>query len=235
MEITVLCTFFDQHTAGIIQETCDATAIQWCHRLRCALVAHSAQPTTNNSALSVVEEVLAYLWETIHSVAFKYVHPGYRDAYGWASLVQCTLCKEISSTEEHNKCIDLGILLGSDHYREALINLLIHKKERKRCRYMDNESFNTKKNRPTYTFLESHSSEQKHQPIQRLVTPDLRTFYEQHLLPQVPVVLVNCIDEWPAMKKWNHLDYLSQGDYQYVITQSSYMTYSTHFCIMTNE
>ena len=224
MDVTALCTLFDQHTVCILQETFDTTAIQWCHRLRRVLVLHNAQPTNNtepsaNSSSSspssrVVEEVLAYLWEAIHSVAFKYVHPGYRDAYGWATLVKCTFCKEDLSVEEHNKCIDIGILLGSDHYRESLINLLIHKTERKRSRYVDNGPTRSKRNRPVYTFLGSLSSAQKHhQTIQRLVTPDLRTFYEKHLLPQVPVVLVNCIDEWPAMSKWHRLEYLSEGEY----------------------
>ena len=215
MDVTALCSLFDQHTVCILQETFDVTAIQWCHRLRHALVSTSASQPVNSSSSSspytVVEEVLAYLWEAIHSVAFKYVHAGYRDAYGWATLVKCTLCKETSSVEEHNKCIDIGILLGSDHYRESLINLLIHKSDRKRSKFVDNGPRNAKKHRPTYTFLGSLASEQKHQTIQRLMTPDLRTFYEKHLLQQVPVVLVNCIDEWPAMKKWCHLDYLSQG------------------------
>lgn len=161
-----------------------------------------------------VEEVREYLWEAIHAVHFKQVQPGYRDAFGWVVLVQATLASLTGTqSSSHNQRIDIGILLGSDYYHESLMQLLVQRPSaEKRLAEVTVESLPKRTKTASlqhrlYPFL---SQMLGHGIIERLQTPDLRCFYEQHLLVSEPAVLMGCIDDWPAVSKWSNIDYLSQ-------------------------
>jgi hypothetical protein len=164
----------------------------------------------------ISEEVREYLWEAIHAVPFKQVHQGYRDAFGWVALVQATLASLTGTpSSSHNQRIDVGILLGSDYYHESLMKLLVRRPSAEKRFAADGtvEPFPKRTRAPsqqhqTYPFLSNKTLVPG--VIKRLHTPDLRSFYEQHLLLSEPVLLTGCIGDWPAMTKWSSTDYLSQ-------------------------
>lgn len=41
------------------------------------------------------------------------------------------------------------------------------------------------------------------QSVERVKTIDKRDFIEKYVRPQIPVVVENWVDDWPAVKKWN--------------------------------
>lgn len=44
--------------------------------------------------------------------------------------------------------------------------------------------------------------------IQRIQTPDIQYFNDNHFLLQKPIILTGCIDHWPAIQNWSNLEYL---------------------------
>lgn len=44
-------------------------------------------------------------------------------------------------------------------------------------------------------------------PIDVLICPSLESFHNNHMMPKIPVVLKKCIDDWPAMNRWNRPAY----------------------------
>jgi hypothetical protein len=46
-------------------------------------------------------------------------------------------------------------------------------------------------------------------PIDVVSNPSLLSFKDKYLSKQIPVLVRNCVDDWPAVEKWKSLDYLS--------------------------
>jgi len=38
----------------------------------------------------------------------------------------------------------------------------------------------------------------------------MNVFLEQHMIPGVPVILTNCMESWPAIRRWSDLSYLKR-------------------------
>lgn len=46
------------------------------------------------------------------------------------------------------------------------------------------------------------------EPLSIEVCPSLLKFKEKYMKPRLPVILSDCIDNWPALKLWNNPKYI---------------------------
>ena len=121
MDDHVLLEAYKYRTSHYLNGTGDVTAIHLGERV----VAHLTQPaaaTARAAAATAATELREILWDAIHAVAFKGVHPGFRDAYAWATLVQCAMDPSTYATAAS---VDLAILLGTGFYRDLLLQTLL--------------------------------------------------------------------------------------------------------------
>lgn len=162
----------------------------------------------------MVSSIKDHLWEKINTGHFSKVDKFHRQIFTMASLQKAILLlmkgrlKKIDSNEAHEKCIwelDNGLLLGCPlthpNYSDILndcLTLIQNKNEN-----IDLET--------TPTTLDTQSKVRSLNEvcdIEIIQRPSIQYFEENHFNRSQPVILRNCMSQWPAMSKWDKPSYL---------------------------
>lgn len=160
----------------------------------------------------MISAVKDHLWEIINTGHFSNVDKFHRQLYALMSLQKGILFMiknhiGLMELEEANeKCIkelDNGLLLGCPlnhpEYSDSLNNCLDYVQKNRKLEIDDNiEDLILDDLRPS------------NQPcdIDLLVRPDIQQFKENYFNKSKPVILTECMTQWPAMLKWLQPSYL---------------------------
>jgi lysine-specific demethylase 8 len=158
-------------------------------------------------------------------VHWKDVPEIWQSLYGLTTyaLVRLAMLHEISESVAQNliKMSDLGILMGGRLCEEDLqeaISALVNqynaiKSNRKGptpisdttpiCTELSSASGETEVTFPHYLRTNHLSS-----LVPVVTSPSLPVFYSDNLLKSEPALLRDCMEDWPAMEKWQSLDYI---------------------------
>lgn len=157
-----------------------------------------------------IRVLLEYLWEKLHSVHWKCVHMVYRELYSAACYLYAeALMSSSASTADVLNIVDMGLLLGADLCRPALLSMAnaigIDKPLKKRARTNSLRAPSFSRSLAAL-WSPSHLAA----TVRRHCSPSLLEFSSQYLLSGSPVILENCIHDWPAMQpsRWMNLDYI---------------------------
>nr|CAH7724028.1 unnamed protein product [Callosobruchus chinensis] len=161
-----------------------------------------------------IDSVIDFLYEEINTGHWSEVPIYMRQYYTAAQFIKClTILKHAVDCSEQLltkclECIDMGLLLGCplDNNKDLLTNaakLLTMEINRTNCKELVSISTSKRK-------LEGIPSYDKiiGKEVDVVGCPSLELFNKNYFCAQVPVKIKDCMDHWPAMKKWQNVDYL---------------------------
>ncbi len=178
-----------------------------------------------------------YIWECLHKVSWKDVDDVYRDLYGcFSALLVITQMGTVIATTINIKwytglvkICDLGILLGSNNFNPILQKIItsIHStisqisslnphtidQVHKRRKIVPTEHPTPNQHRialPPPLFHSTTHLSLAHS-VERVTTPDMLTFHDAYFTRETPVLLTECMEDWPAVSRWNNLEYILSG------------------------
>jgi [protein]-arginine 3-hydroxylase / protease len=183
---------------------------------------HERCPPEHLILLSESDVLLAYLWERTHDGKWLDVHPTYRYFYGYLSAIVgyfswiTSNCQnDVTFISRQFRLLDLGLLLGSPESFDTLHKVisLIHSS----CTVV----------LPLTSIGNSSSQTQKKSTIPRILAqfrqsipvedcPNLLSFSSQYFSRNKPVVLRNCIQDWPALSLWTDLGYINSSEFHHI-------------------
>lgn len=168
-----------------------------------------------NGISSHTDLILNYLWERLHDGKWLDIHTNYRYLYGYVTAIH-GYYSWISSKNQNNiqyitnlfRLLDLGILLGSSHSLDLLQNVitLIQSSCPHNLPLISNHSASCTS---VCTIPSFRPLLRRTIPIEDC--PNLLTFSEKYFISKTPVVLRNCISDWPALNLWSDLSYINSG------------------------
>nr|GMD19358.1 putative lysine-specific demethylase JMJD5 [Ipomoea batatas] len=137
---------------------------------------------------------------------------GYADAYSMACLHVAKLHYAAGEFSQAIRALDMGLIMGGPALR-ADLNLAIRKASKKASIALDSSS------------VQNHnivSEEVNMAEISRILPArslscklvgkrsalSLEGFIQDHYVSGTPVIIRDCLDQWPAKSKWNDLNYL---------------------------
>lgn len=183
-----------------------------------------AEDRTGTVPLAFIASFRQSIWEKLHAVHWRYTPVVYRALFGTLSVMLVSLCFISRPGHEIKQLIftaDMGLLLGSSDSAEALNEIVstLSKVEAREMlhpappRSFSRESADGKRPLRSFPILRHDAMHKGTVPI--VTKPDMLEFYEQYFVPQVPVILTDCIDDWPALcspeTNWQDIDYIKQG------------------------
>lgn len=167
-----------------------------------------------NDTFIMVAAIKDHLWEVINTGHFSKVSEIHRQIFTLASLQKAVLLlikghlNQISSEKTCEQCmweLDNGLLLGCSltHpiYSKILNDCLsiIQNNCTNQIENIEKNTLNTKHDcRPSNVICD----------IEILERPSIQHFKENHFNKSQPVILRDCMTQWPAMKKWINSNYL---------------------------
>lgn len=179
-------------------------------------------------ASKTVEQLLEFSWESIHHGHWKDVELVWRNLYSESAILKA-LCELKSQHQlEALKILDLALLMGSPNYEQRTNKLIQKITESLPQSETIVESKNVETNRiQKEEIIEDNQPNKKRKvekqyiarpiispahAISRISVPSLTQFYKEYMTPQLPVIITNAMDHWPAMKErpWSDLNYLKK-------------------------
>ena len=167
------------------------------------------------------DQLLAYLWERIHDGKWLNIHPTYRYFYGnlcaivgyysWITNSNGNKIHDVTFISRQFRLLDLGLLLGSPESFDLLHHIIS---------VIQSSSPVTL---PLASLAHISSPEvlrrstlpislpQLRQSIPVESCPDILRFSNQYFSRNQPVILKNCIQDWPALSLWADLHYINSG------------------------
>lgn len=185
---------------------------------------------SGNNASALFDQIMSWLWDRLHDNHWTNVSSIYRHSFGIISAVLVnTLISFVGSewTEMEPdifKIIDLGILMGSpksfdilSRMGEQLTEKLV--KSLYKCSFHSPCGSWRLSNLPQ-TIPKGSILKQQMPLLDEL---DMVDFYKNYLLLEKPVVIRNGANDWPALRKWNELAYIKQGESSLLVTVKQIM------------
>jgi [protein]-arginine 3-hydroxylase / protease len=172
--------------------------------------------------LAESDHLLAYLWERIHDGKWLEINPNYRYFYGNVSAIVGYYSWKTSNHQldvtfisKQFRLLDLGLLLGSPESFDIL-HQIISLIQSSCAVVLPLTSVGC------YSYLQAtrhrstipRSLPQMRQSIPVENCPNILTFSNQYFSRNQPVVLKNCIQDWPALSLWADLDYINSSTFQ---------------------
>ena len=165
-----------------------------------------------------------YLWEELHSVHWKDVHGLDRELFGLISCMLVTFLHSEPTVDQAHLLqeLDCGLLLGSEH-THVLINkvmsLLRDDNSTKKLSVSVRANQQIHQLRRVQSQCRLKTLTAQNFAVKKTIksTPmlDLGAFYTKFFQPQLPVVLLGCMEDWPAMlpntshiRPWGSIEYL---------------------------
>lgn len=175
---------------------------------------HKLEEESLNDTFIMVAAIKDHLWEVINTGHFSKVSQIHRQIFTIASLQKAVLLlikghlNLIHPNEACEKCmweLDNGLLLGcplSHPYSDVLNDCLniIQNVRSSNIEIAEEAKLNTKPDcvRPSNETCE----------IDILERPSIQHFKENHFNKSQPVILRDCMSQWPAVSKWDKFSYL---------------------------
>ena len=171
------------------------------------------------------KELQEVSWESLHSgAAWREVTVTIRRAYAHSQFViaaanivqmQQDGCSDIAKTclKECMRRLDMALLMGPPDI-QAEANGLIDWAQDQLLQHLPQEPLlpARKRSRPS-----KPRNNEDEDDIPRLACPSLHAFLDQHMKPQVPVILTGGLEHWPALTLWRDLNYLKRVAGQRVV------------------
>ncbi|KAL3519207.1 hypothetical protein ACH5RR_021796 [Cinchona calisaya] len=154
-------------------------------------------------------------WEQLHSGPWHSVIPIWRDAYAMACLHVAKLHYAAGEFSLVLRALDMGLIMGGLTLRDDLNSAIKTASEKARTKLDDVEEDN--KSRLVCEKVEV--AELQHLlPVKSLSSKlvgrrsslSLEGFLRDYFLPGSPVVISDCMADWPAQSKWNNVNYLKK-------------------------
>lgn len=175
---------------------------------------HFGLNTYKQKTIFEIDSVVDYLHEELNTGHWSDVPISIRQCFTIASFIKCLIILKVADKFDINllqtalKSIDLGLLLGAPlNLNEELLTdtakyLALEIDELR----SDSSTSNIKiGNEPLNTSVYKNLIA-KEIPIVNI--PSLEQFNESYFIPQIPVKLKGCMDQWPACKRWLNVNYL---------------------------
>lgn len=163
-------------------------------------------------ALEKLQAVLDLTKEELNMGHWSTVPESQRKLYSVTSFLKVIAilqkakdCKTVDETEKQLesalKAVDMGLLLGASFHKQLthaanLLSSALYKGEE-----LDVDM-------PSLTGTSVKLCKVATDPVPELHRPALETFSIQHFYPRIPVKLTGCIEHWPALTRWKHVNYL---------------------------
>lgn len=177
-------------------------------------------------AVEVSQIVIDRTWEHLNTGYWKDVDIHWRYVYSFASLIKSYSLYKLDTPQAAIVACDMGLLMGAPIFSNILSKMAskLQQAENKQChditkqpvakkqKYCDRKAVGSpnKKNyaNPNST-LSIEDKIQDNFKIKNIEPPSLITFQTEHMLAEIPVVIRNSFNHWPAMKenRWT-VDYL---------------------------
>lgn len=165
---------------------------------------------------TMMDAVKDHLWEILNTGHFSQVSRMHRQLITLASLAKSVLllikghCKQIDANQAGEKCmweLDNGLLLGCplEHpiYSNILSDILS---------ILQKTKATTSNDAMHQTVIRNVNNEPRSAnelcDIDVLERPSIQQFQVNYFGKSKPVILTDCINQWPAMTKWNQINYL---------------------------
>lgn len=171
------------------------------------------------SRIRLLAMIRQMLWEKLHAVQWQKTPLVYRSLFGEISfllIVTCFLNNPLVELEKLIYTADLGLLLGTPDSAQDLnhiISLLSSIVKSPSAISVPESSMLANKSGQC-RLPSSHNTRQKN-PLPVVQQPTILEFYDNYFRTQVPVILINCSNDWPAMnsgdRNWQNLDYILRG------------------------
>ncbi|CAH1113358.1 unnamed protein product [Psylliodes chrysocephalus] len=165
-----------------------------------------------------IESILDFLNDELNTGHWSEVPIQTRRYFTTASFAKCLIT--LKNSQEYNeellkkclKCVDLGLLLGAplEHNLELLTSSAkyLRKVLNKLIESIENKS-NTENNASKRGIeVPKEFLNLPGKNVDSIECPSLEFFNKTYFVPQIPVKLKNCIQHWPALKKWPNITYL---------------------------
>ncbi|CAN1158104.1 Lysine-specific demethylase JMJ30 [Linum perenne] len=157
-------------------------------------------------------------WEQLHSGPWHSVLPVWRDAYSVACLYLARFHYKDGEFKEALRVLDMGLIMGGMLLREDLESAVqfISAKDReargercvvdgdeRKCKLVEDGEFDKSE---VLCVLPAKSMTSK--LVAKRSGLSLEGFLREHFLAGLPVIISDSMAHWPAVKKWNDIDYL---------------------------
>lgn len=168
------------------------------------------------------ESLCRYLLDQINGVHWRDVPTVSRDAF---SLISLLICRQHTSTAEKRldvyKVLDTALLLGSDFTYDEIQRQLAEldegladavESEYTPLPVFSLEAASDDSSPLTALIFQEHKNICSQIPLD--YSPSLQRFYQRYLTAGSPVVMMGCVDHWPAMagpRAWSNLRYIRHG------------------------
>jgi hypothetical protein len=171
-----------------------------------------------------------YYAQQLHSVHWKDVAIVHRELFSIAAVHVVFLQLDQLQPHELFRIADTGILLGADEMSIKLLQHVIDNtrnatalqsagapKKRTREEECADQAIISVPVSSSLSVVDSAIQQvDRELSIAAVQTPSLMTFYNAYLVPQVPVLILGCMDDWPAMQKhgpreWSNIQYILQS------------------------
>ncbi|KAI0984297.1 hypothetical protein GJ496_008662 [Pomphorhynchus laevis] len=168
-----------------------------------------------NVLANTVEYLKEYSWDKLNTGSWRQVDECWRLMYAICSLLAIySDLKKLDDLQIKNpqavmdliKECDRGILLGGPQM-EPVFNQLLSIIDIE-CKECNNDQLCFDDYPDMYTTISSEDIVKY--PLRIESRPSLETFYREFVLNKTPVLLKDCISEWPAIHKWS-INYLCQN------------------------
>ncbi|CAN0902064.1 Lysine-specific demethylase JMJ30 [Linum grandiflorum] len=156
-------------------------------------------------------------WEQLHSGPWHSVLPVWRDAYSVACLHLARFHYRDGEFKEALRVLDMGLIMGGVLLRDDLESAVqfVSAKDReargdgvggaaeRKCKLVEDGEFDKSE---VLRVLPEKSMTCK--LVAKKSSLSLEGFLREHFLVGLPVIISDSMAHWPAVKKWNDIDYL---------------------------
>ncbi|XP_027095788.2 lysine-specific demethylase JMJ30 [Coffea arabica] len=163
-------------------------------------------------------------WEQLHSGPWHSVVPVWRDAYAMACLHVAKLHYAAAEFSLALRALDMGLIMGGLSLRDDLNSAIKTASKRARLtiatsKLGSEDDGKDDKQSKLFVSEEVDVAELQHLlPVKSLSSNmvgrrsslSLEAFLHDYFLPGFPVIISDCMADWPAKSKWNNMNYLKR-------------------------
>lgn len=170
---------------------------------------------TLNDTYTMVSAIKDHLWEVVNTGHFSKVNKVHRELLTLTSLEKAILLlitSHLKLNGSDDACeksmweLDNGLLLGCPlphaDYSNTLSDCLTIFQNEKSSEFKNTSALST------FNTKDDSRKANEHCDLEILERPSIQHFKENYFTKSQPVILKNCMSQWPAMVKWNQVNYL---------------------------
>lgn len=162
--------------------------------------------------LRAAEAAREMAWEQLHSGPWNEVGPVWRDAYAMACLYVAGIRAKSGDLDETMKILDLGVIMGGGMLRKELDDAIDWVRKAKNENFDEGDiSFGCVDKLDLQKVLQILPKRSLScNTVEKKSSMSLETFISDYFLRSLPVIITDCIEDWPARTKWKDIEYLKK-------------------------